>query len=70
MMRNCLFILIIILLVVGVSAFGAWLVMLLWNFVMPDIFNLPELTFWKAFGLCVLIELFFKLINSGKNNEL
>lgn len=68
MMRNCLFILIIILLVVGVSAFGAWLVMLLWNFVMPDIFNLPELTFWKAFGLCVLIELIVKLALPSKRD--
>lgn len=68
MMRNCLFILIIILLVVGASAFGAWLVMLLWNFVMPDIFNLPELTFWKAFGLCILIELIVKLALPSKRD--
>lgn len=56
----------VILLAFGVSLFNAWIIMILWNYVIPDLFNLPELTFWKTFGLCVLIELFFKLIHSGK----
>lgn len=56
----------IILLAFGVSLFNAWIIMILWNYVIPDLFNLPELTFWKTFVLCVLIDLFFKLINSGK----
>ncbi|PSK80872.1 hypothetical protein [Prolixibacter denitrificans] len=33
--------------------------MLLWNALMPDIFNLPEITFWQAAGLQILARLFF-----------
>lgn len=29
---------------------------LLWNLVMPDIFSLPELTFWQAWLLIMLIR--------------
>lgn len=32
----------------------AWPVQLLWNWLMPSIFNLPELDFWQAFGLQLL----------------
>ncbi len=32
-------------------------VMLLWNCVCPALFNLPEMTFWQATGLYLLIQL-------------
>ena len=31
----------------------------LWNALMPDIFNLPPITFWQALGLFVLARLLF-----------
>jgi hypothetical protein len=31
--------------------------MWLWNYLMPNIFNLPELTFWQTFGLMILARL-------------
>lgn len=34
--------------------------MLLWNMLMPDIFGLPTLSFWQAFGLNILSALLFK----------
>lgn len=37
-----------------------WIVMLLWNWLMPSIFGLPAITFWKAWGLLVLSHLLFK----------
>jgi hypothetical protein len=37
-----------------------WVVMLLWNWLMPAIFGLPEITFWKAWGLVVLAHILFK----------
>lgn len=42
--------------------------MLLWNWLMPDIFGLKELEFWQTFGLIVLANVFFKSsnINSKK----
>lgn len=36
-------------------------VMLLWNWVIPDIFpNIPRIGFWQAFGLSLLCSLLFK----------
>lgn len=43
----------------ALSAFGAWLVMLLWNWVVVAIFGLPKLSFWLAWGLTFLLGLIF-----------
>lgn len=32
---------------------------LLWNWLMPDIFNLPRIGFWQAVGLNVLSSILF-----------
>ena len=37
-----------------------WLVMVLWNALMPDIFGLPSITYWQAWGLLVLSHLLIK----------
>ena len=37
-----------------------FVVMWLWNWLMPDIFGLPQITFWKAWGLVVLAHILFK----------
>ena len=37
-----------------------WAVMLLWNWLMPDIFGLKTLTYWQAWGLLVLTSILFK----------
>lgn len=34
--------------------------MLLWNWLMPFIFGLPEITFWQAIGLNLLSTILFK----------
>ncbi len=50
-----------------VSALGL-AVMLLWNWLMPDIFGLPTVSWLQATGLLVLCHLLFKLgAGSGKN---
>lgn len=38
----------------------AWPFMLLWNWLMPEIFGLCTLTFWQSCGLLVLSGLLFK----------
>jgi hypothetical protein len=35
-------------------------VMVLWNLLMPDIFGLPVIGFWQAFGLNLLSSILFK----------
>ncbi len=37
-----------------------WVVMLLWNWLMPDIFGLPSVSYWQAWGLLVLCWILFK----------
>lgn len=32
----------------------------LWNWLLPELFNFPEITYWQSFGLFFLWELFIK----------
>jgi hypothetical protein len=41
---------------------------LLWNWLMPTIFNLPTITFWQAMGLNIIASILFK-DNSIKNDK-
>ena len=38
----------------------AWPLMLLWNWLMPVIFHLLELTYWQAVGIEILAVLLFR----------
>ncbi|MDR2704331.1 MAG: hypothetical protein LBC02_00990 [Planctomycetaceae bacterium] len=49
----------IISLVVCVVALFGFVAMLLWNALMPAIFQLPVIGFWQALGLLVLSRMFF-----------
>ena len=42
--------------IIGFIAFG-FITMYLWNWLMPAIFHLPEITFWQTIGLMVLSRL-------------
>jgi hypothetical protein len=55
-------------LILAVLLFGAPL-MLLWNWLMPEIFGLPYIGFWQACGLQLLSTLLFKpIINTNKKD--
>ena len=41
------------------AAIIALVVMLLWNWLMPMIFHLGELTYWQALGLLILSKILF-----------
>jgi hypothetical protein len=52
----------------AVAAFGLALgiaVMLLWNWLLPTLFDFPETTYWQAVGLFVLCHLLFKGPSTG-----
>lgn len=36
-----------------------YVVMWLWNWVMPTVFNLPEINYWMAFGIILLAKILF-----------
>ena len=41
---------------------------LLWNWLMPNLFNLPYITFWQAVGLNLLATILFRpTVNIKKN---
>lgn len=52
-----------IIMICGSSLFFSWVVMLLWNWLMPDIFGLKEITWLQALGLNFLTGLLFSRIN-------
>lgn len=41
----------------------------LWNYLMPDLFGLGEITFWQAFWLNVFTSILFKSSSSGSSDE-
>jgi hypothetical protein len=44
-------------------------VQLLWNALMPDIFGLPMLGYWKALGLLILSRLLFGGLGGGRHRH-
>ncbi len=51
--------------VVGITFFALTLYLValilssLWNWLMPDLFNLPEISLWQALGIFILSKLIF-----------
>lgn len=44
-------------------------VMWLWNWLMPAIFGLTQITFWPAWGLVLLSHILFKSFPHSKNHD-
>lgn len=44
-------------------------IQLLWNWLMPVIFGLPEITFWQSLGLVLLSNLLLKSHSRNGNKE-
>lgn len=42
-----------------------WVVMFLWNALLPEIFGLPIINFWQAAGLLALSRIFFGNMKGG-----
>ncbi len=55
------------------AAFGAFLfgliVLYLWNWLMPEIFGLPEITYIQAWGIVLLSHILFKSPGGGKGSH-
>ena len=49
-----------VLIIAFLSLIIAFPIKWLWNGVMPDLFGLPEITFWKAYGLYLLWQLLLR----------
>jgi hypothetical protein len=44
----------------GMALIFGFVVMWLWNWLMPELFGLGKITFWQAWGLVVLSHILFK----------
>jgi hypothetical protein len=56
--------------VIGAALFAlvfGWLVMILWNWLMPVIFHLGVITYWQAFGIVILGKLIFGGIGGSRH---
>lgn len=45
--------------VIAFIAVFSWAVMLLWNYLVPELFHGPVLGYWQAFGLLALCRILF-----------
>ena len=55
--------------IIGLIFLFGWVVMLLWNWLMPEIFGLKQLSYWQAWGLLILSSILFKSFPSGGNDS-
>lgn len=46
-----------------------YFVMLLWNWIMPTLFGLPEIDYWLAFGIIILARLIFGGLGHGHHHK-
>jgi len=46
-----------------------WIVMLLWNWLMPMLFGLIKITYIEGWGICFLSGLLFKGTTTVKTND-
>lgn len=49
-----------VILMAGLAFLFGFIVMLLWNWLMPEIFGLSTITYWQAWGLVILSHILFK----------
>ncbi|MFP4385283.1 MAG: hypothetical protein ACLFSE_14660 [Spirochaetia bacterium] len=54
---------------IGLLFLFGWAVMLLWNWLMPYIFGLPKLNYWKAWGVLILSSILFKGMHGGSESS-
>ena len=60
---GCLYVILAIILLIALMFISSWIEMMLWNWVMVDLFTMPTVTFWQMFGLNWLCGLLFRRNN-------
>ncbi len=54
--------------IAAVFAFG-WVTQLLWNWLMPKLFELPTITYWEGLGIIVLTSILFGRLGGGGSSD-
>ncbi|OIQ39125.1 MAG: hypothetical protein BM563_04755 [Bacteroidetes bacterium MedPE-SWsnd-G1] len=55
--------------IVGFIALFGYVTMRLWNWLMPEIFDLTTITYWQAIGLLILAKFFFGGLGSERGSK-
>jgi hypothetical protein len=63
--EGCLLAILAVILIIALMFICPWIEMMLWNWVMVDLFAMPTVTFWQMFGLNWLCGLLFRRSNSS-----
>ena len=58
-----------VILMVGLAFLFGFIVMLLWNWLMPEIFGLPAITYWQGWGMVILAHILFKSFPGGHDSD-
>ena len=58
-----------IVLAVFLAFIFGYFVMILWNWIMPQLFGFPEIDYWLAFGIIILSRLIFGGFGHGHNHK-
>ena len=58
-----------IILGIGVAILVGFIIMWLWNALMPGLFELPVITYWQGLGLALLGRLLFGGVGGGNSKE-
>ena len=56
---------------IGIGALAilfGFVIMWLWNWLMPELFELPALTYWQAVGIFILFKILFGSSGSGSSD--
>jgi len=53
---------------IGAGAVIGWVTMLLWNWLMPEIFGLPRINYWQSWGLLILSFILLKSWGSSDSS--
>jgi len=51
---------------IGMAALVIWVLMLLWNWLIPELFGLDAITYWQSAGLLVIAKILFGGFHAGK----
>jgi len=53
---------------IGFFALFTYVVMLLWNWLLPDLFNGPLITYWQTLGILILSKILFTGLGGHRRN--
>jgi hypothetical protein len=63
------FVLLALALTFGCYALTGWILMLLWNWLVPALFQGPVLTFWQGVGIVFLLSLIGSILGLGRSKR-